>query len=63
MEEPEVKKAWSKPELIVIVRSSPEEVVLGSCKYTAGSGYSGPTDQRTVCYNGPCVSCSTQGSS
>jgi hypothetical protein len=29
---PEGKKAWVKPELIVLVRSNPEEWVLLSCK-------------------------------
>lgn len=26
------KKSWSKPELLVLVRSNPEETVLASCK-------------------------------
>jgi hypothetical protein len=30
----ESKKAWVTPELIVLVRSKPEEAVLGACKYT-----------------------------
>ena len=29
----ENKKEWSEPELIVLVRSKPEEAVLTSCKY------------------------------
>ena len=38
MDEP-TRRAWSKPELIVLVRSGPEEAVLGACKLaTAGSG-------------------------
>jgi len=28
----ENRKVWQKPELIVLVRSKPEEAVLGSCK-------------------------------
>ena len=31
MDEP-TRRAWSKPELIVLVRSGPEEAVLGACK-------------------------------
>jgi hypothetical protein len=27
------KKQWQKPELIVLVRSKPEEAVLAACKY------------------------------
>jgi hypothetical protein len=27
------KKEWRKPELIVMVRSTPEEAVLGGCKF------------------------------
>jgi hypothetical protein len=33
----ESKKAWVTPELIVLVRSKPEEVVLDTCKYLAPS--------------------------
>jgi len=32
------KKNWSKPELIVLVRSKPEEVVLTACKKVGGGG-------------------------
>ena len=28
------KKPWSKPELLVLVRSNPEETVLAGCKVT-----------------------------
>ena len=34
----ESKKEWSEPELIVLVRSKPEEAVLGVCKYWLISG-------------------------
>jgi hypothetical protein len=35
------KKAWSKPELIVLVRGRPEEAVLAACKIflQEGPGY------------------------
>ena len=32
------KKAWTKPELIVLVRGRPEEAVLGACKTLGGAG-------------------------
>ncbi len=31
-------KAWQKPEMTVLVRSNPEEVVLGNCKTSNSSG-------------------------
>ena len=33
------KRAWKKPELIVLVRGTPEEAVLQNCK---GGGSAGP---------------------
>ncbi len=33
MTEQAMKKEWIKPELIVLVRSKPEEAVLVTCKY------------------------------
>ena len=35
-----MKKSWNKPELTVLVRTRPEEAILGLCK--AGAG--GPGD-------------------
>jgi hypothetical protein len=32
------KRQWQKPELIVLVRSKPEEAVLGWCKAWSWSG-------------------------
>jgi hypothetical protein len=32
------KKAWAKPELIVLVRGRPEEAVLVGCKVYMGQG-------------------------
>lgn len=42
-----VRKAWVKPELIVLARSRPEEAVLRLCK-----GYlsDGPKDFQSRCY-------------
>ena len=54
----ESKKAWVEPELIVLVRSKPEEAVLAGCKvftetnYGAGGIYG--TCSITVCLN-PCA--------
>ena len=51
MNEPErtqEKKAWQKPELIVLVRSRPEEMVLEVCKVQSGGG-GGPTDTNSLC--------------
>ena len=44
MDEP-TRRAWSRPELIVLVRSGPEEAVLSACKYE-GEPYS-----VCACYN------------
>jgi hypothetical protein len=34
-----MKKIWKKPELVVLVRSRPEESVLGFCKTGGAFGY------------------------
>jgi len=34
----ESRKEWQKPELIVLVRSKPEEAILGFCKVTSIGG-------------------------
>jgi hypothetical protein len=43
----ESKKAWVTPELIVLVRSNPEEAVLGGCK--AGTGGSDSLGEYARC--------------
>jgi hypothetical protein len=35
------KKSWEKPELIVVVRSRPEEAVLWTCKNRSTGPHSG----------------------
>lgn len=45
----QVKKEWKTPELIVLVRSKPEEAVLTACKLTFGSG-AGPVTGNTGCH-------------
>ena len=42
------KKEWSEPELIILVRSNPEEAVLVQCKSSAGSK-DGPVYGVTSC--------------
>jgi len=54
----ENKKEWSEPELIVLVRSKPEEAVLISCK--AGADTLGSVVLATGCGNpggGYCGEC------
>ena len=46
------KKAWNVPELIVIVRSRPEEGILSACK---GSSYFGADIREAGCdWGGSC---------
>jgi hypothetical protein len=63
----ESKKAWVTPELIVLVRSKPEEAVLITCKYGGGGAGPGPgVVAFTCCYTGtfPCGSyCDVSASS
>lgn len=33
-----MKKIWEKPELIVLVKGTPEEFVLQACKWPTGPG-------------------------
>jgi hypothetical protein len=42
------KKPWQKPELIVLVRSKPEEAVLVVCKAPT-SKFMGPNDPSNRC--------------
>jgi len=52
----ESKKAWVEPELIVLVRSKPEEAVLDTCKYGTTIPDSGPASNYRDCNLG-CVVC------
>ena len=47
MDEP-TRRAWSRPELIVIVRSRPEEAVLVTCKLLNVASY-GAFGERYEC--------------
>ncbi len=42
------KKAWATPELTILVRSKPEEAVLGFCKLQSGAK-TGPGTNVTSC--------------
>lgn len=46
------KKSWQKPELIVLVRSHPEEMVLTACK---GTALEGPVTLYTRCNKTNCA--------
>jgi hypothetical protein len=60
---PQVKKEWKTPELIVLVRSNPEEAVLTACKNSTVS--SGTSDWFANCSYGPgtCKDCAALTSS
>ena len=56
------KKMWEKPELAVLLRSSPEEAVLTACKYPSqigGSTFNGGCHTFAVV----CIACDALGSS
>ena len=55
----QTQRRWSKPELVVIARSQPEEAVLLACKI---SGTNGPLAAGPQCKVGG-VSCSLLGTS
>ena len=54
----ESKKPWLEPELIVLVRNKPEEVVLSSCKLSGGGD--GNNNDNDGCFITPfsCALCS-----
>lgn len=49
------KKKWIIPQLLVLVKGKPDEMVLSACK--SGSGSSGPAGSNAECY---IVSCGTE---
>ena len=63
---PQNKPGWKTPELTVLVRSNPQELVLTSCKHETHGGL--PTSEDTI-HNGcskegvGCVDCETLGDS
>jgi hypothetical protein len=58
MKEKRPKKTWVPPELIVLVRSNPEESVLFACKSGAGGG---PASGFSICADElpGCTGCSS----
>ena len=59
MDEP-TRRAWGKPELIVLVRSGPEEAVLSGCKGGSWYGYLAVFGQCTI---SGCLYCNAHSSS
>jgi len=57
------KKHWKKPQLICLVRSKPEEMVLAQCKTSGPSA--GADNQYLICGTGVpvCPQCSALGQS
>ena len=49
------KRPWTKPELIVLVRTTPEEAVLSACKHEIVFG---PESMHWQCEDIVCVLCS-----
>ena len=52
-------KTWQKPQLIVLVRSRPEETLLNACKFIGQVPYAGPIMSVVFCFSvnesGVCV--------
>ena len=61
----ENKKEWSEPELVVLVRSKPEEAVLTGCKHGWEPIWDhGPYDGAGGCASPPlCTYCDAYGAS
>ena len=55
---PEVKKPWSEPALIVLVRGKPEEALLLGCK-TGVQGVPGPSGSACGQTLGCCQACTS----
>ena len=49
------KRAWSSPELIVLVRGKPEESVLAGCKNAAGAATE--KGSQNDCFSPPQTTC------
>ena len=59
MDEP-ARRAWSRPELIVLVRSGPEETVLSTCKVDSTAGEPGYSiDGCDLGVSGECNACAS----
>jgi len=54
------KKKWERPQLIVLVRGKPEEMVMAGCKSCGGMGpFTGPANTWFACSTAPveCAMC------
>jgi hypothetical protein len=49
-------KKWEKPQLNVLTRQNPEEMVLGSCKMAGSAAH--VSDKKVGCANNMCPICS-----
>jgi hypothetical protein len=54
--EKKTKKEWKKPELVILVRSRPEEAILTPCKNTSDKG------TKSCSLHGGCPNSTTIGS-
>jgi hypothetical protein len=50
-----MRSAWSRPELIILVRRGSEEAVLSACKYV--EALTSPGAIVNSCYRDACASC------
>ncbi len=62
MDEP-TRRAWSKPELIVLVRSGPEEAVLAACKWNSGGPGEGGSHINCALNQPECGPCTVRSAS
>lgn len=52
-----MKQAWQNPQLIVLVRSKPEEAVLVTCKEVDADPGTGPQVSQRGCWTPECMNC------
>jgi hypothetical protein len=58
------KKLWIRPELVVLVKSNSDEMVLAACKLNSQPGLSGPEPWFATCAGTvSCTNCSAQAAS
>jgi hypothetical protein len=62
---PGSRKSWSKPEIIVLVRGSPEESVLAACKvFVVGGGNANKNNECSFIQYSSCdQGCNASGNS
>jgi hypothetical protein len=56
-EQPKTEKQWTKPELLVLVRSKPEEAVLSACKQSSGGSNQHATTNSCSFEDNGCFGC------